>query len=222
MSPGYYQRLVAPLGDATNLDAFIRDELTSTRRMLLARHPERALRRMAFAALWQPLIPFDLLAATNVSDVATLLKADDPFSLLFGFELCRYRVSADAGFVDLGRSFLEKLLLDAQASTSRCNIFSALALISATKLRQAARSSIAPLFWIRLAALTHAGVLTDALGGMPESEQFLRWSSQTFTSTYVWHGVIDRRDSPRWNPNRISPDHLYAELVAAAHRVRCN
>jgi len=214
--PSYYQQLIGPLGDATSLDAFIRNELASTRRMLLERHPTHALRRIAFAALWQPLIPFDLLASVTVSDVAPLLKADDPFSLLFGFELCRDRLSADAGFVGLGRSFLEKLLLDVNASTSRCNIFSALALISTTKVRQAARASNAPLFWIRLAALAHAGVLTDALSGMPDSERFLRWATQNFYATYVWHSVIDRRDAPRWRPDWISPDHLYAELVGRA------
>jgi len=211
--PRYYQRLVAPLGNATSLNAFIREDLASTRRLLLERHPTRALRRMAFAALWQPLIPFDLLASATVLDVAPLLKAGDPFSLLFGFELCRDRLSADAGFVGLGRSFLEKLLLDANASINRCNIFSALALISSIKLRRAARASIAPLFWIRLAALAHAGVLTDALGGMPDGERFLRWATQNFYPTYVWHGVIDRREAPRWKPDWVSPDHLYAELV---------
>jgi hypothetical protein len=171
---------------------------------------------MAFAALWQPLIPFDLLDSAAISDVAPLLKADDPFSLLFGFELCGARLSADARFVKLGRSFLEKLLLDEKSSISRCNIFSALALISTINLRQAARASTAPLFWIRLAALAHAGVLTDALSGLPDSKRFLRWATQNFYPTYVWHGVIDRRDAPRWKPDWISPDHLYAELVGRA------
>lgn len=214
--PRYYERLVAPLGNATSLDAFIRDELTSTRSKLLERHPTHALRRIAFTALWQPLIPFDLLASATVSDVAQLLKAGDPFSLLFGFELCRNCLSADADFVGLGRAFLEKLLLDGNTSISRCNIFSALALISTTKLRKAARASNAPLFWVRLAALTHAGVLTDALSGMSDSESFLGWATQNFYPTYAWHGVIDRRDAPRWKPDWISPDHLYAELVGRA------
>lgn len=214
--PRYYQRLIAPLGDSTTLDAYIHGELVSARKMLLARHPEHALRRMAFAALWQPLIPFELLDSINFADVASLLKSEDPFSLLFGFELCRDRLSANSGFDGLGCAFLERLLLDSKGSTSRCNIFSAVALISTTRLRQVARASNAPLFWVRLAALTHAGVLTDALSGLPDSEQFLKWSTQKFYPAYLWHGVIDRRDSPRWRADWISPDHLYAELVGRA------
>ena len=33
---------------------------------------------------------------------------------------------------------------------------------------------------------------------------------------YLWHGVIDRRDAPRWDPQWISPEHLHAELVGRA------
>lgn len=209
----YYQRLVAPLESAVSLDAFIRGELDSSRRSLLERHRARTLRRMGFTALWQPLIPFDLLGSATISDVSPLLNSEDPFSLLFGFELCRDRLSADTGFSALGMAFLEKLLLDEKSVSNRCNIFSALALISSVKLRHAASASDAPLFWIRLAALTHAGVLTDALSDLSESERFLQWARESFYPTYFWHSVIDRRDAPQWKPDWINPDQLYAELV---------
>jgi len=211
--PAYYRQLIAPIHHSADLNAFIGDELASTRKALLQRHRTRALRRMAFSALWQPLIPFDLLASVSVPEVTPLLQAEDPFSLLFGFELCRDRLQADAGFDELGLRFIEKLLLDADASMNRCNIFSAVALIASTRVRSAARASNAPLFWVRLSALAHAGVLTDALRGMAQSERFLRWSVENFSPTYVWHGVIDRREAPRWKPDWISPDHIYAELV---------
>ena len=62
-------------------------------------------------------------------------------------------------------------------------------------------------------------MLTDALSGMPNSERFLQWATQNFYPIYVWHSIIDRRDAPRWKPEWISPDHLYAELVGRAEGV---
>jgi hypothetical protein len=136
--------------------------------------------------------------------------------LLLGFELCARLLPRDAGFAGPGTSFLEKLLVDPAGSAARCTVFSALALITTVHVRAAAKAADAPLYWTRLAALAHAGVLTDALRGMPDSEGFLQWASENFLPAYIWHGVIDRRDAPRWNPDWISPDHLYAELVGRA------
>ena len=65
----YYHRLIAPLADSGTLSAFIDGELASARRALLKAHPRRALRRLAYSALAQPLIPFDLLGSLGISDV---------------------------------------------------------------------------------------------------------------------------------------------------------
>lgn len=210
--PQYYSRLVAPLCDSEAIQAFIAGELIENRRSIFERNPIQALRRMAYAALWQPLIPFDLLASLKLSDVRALLDADDPFSLLFCFELCCRLLPKDTGFVDLGTACLRKLL-DVETSQPRCHIFSALALISGANIRRVTKASQAPVFWVRLAALAHAGVLTDALADMAEPEKFLRWSGENFYSVYHWHGMVDRRDAPRWSPDWITPDHIHAEVV---------
>src|SRR5207249_4378108 len=115
-------RLAGPLPVSTSLDAYIGNELSVARKALLVRHPKRGLRRIAFASLWQPLIPFDLLSSMGVVDIASLLHAEDPFSLLCGFELCRARLHDDAAFADLGTSFLKKLLLEEKASMGRCHM----------------------------------------------------------------------------------------------------
>jgi hypothetical protein len=215
--PEYYYRLLAPLRSSANLETFIGDELAIARKTLLDRHPAVGLRRIAFSALWQPLIPFEMLSGIFVEELEVLLSAEDPFSLLFGFELCRARLSGHKGFDGLGVSFLQKLFIDEKRSMDRCNIFSACALLSTISLRRVAKASNAPLFWVRLASLAHAGVLADSLRGMPETEKFLKWASKNFYPAYIWHGVVDRRDAPRWNPEWISPDHLYAELAGRAY-----
>jgi hypothetical protein len=214
--PDYYFRLVGRLERSTSLNAYVADELAILRRTIFERHPLRAMRRLGFLALWQPLIPFDMLSTTDVSDFSPLLHAEDPFSLLCGFELCCKCLTPTRAVVDLGASLLTKLLLDAKTSRGRCDIFSACAIVSTINIRLAARTANAPLFWTRLAALAHAGVLTDALTGIADTKGFLRWSMQNWLPNYLWYSVIDRRDAPEWNPEWIIPDQLYAELVGRA------
>jgi hypothetical protein len=46
-----------------------------------------ALRRIAYSAVRQRLISFDALSSFATSEVSGLLVSEDPFSLLFGFEI---------------------------------------------------------------------------------------------------------------------------------------
>jgi hypothetical protein len=209
----YFERLVGPRPTSVDLNAYIGNELLAARAELYKRHPDRALRRMGFSALWEPLLPFDLLRSIQVTDTKPLLKAEDPYTLLFGFELCRAHFDTDAQFIGLGRSFLDKLLLDDKRSMARCTVFSAAALISTVMLRRVSGVDGAPLFWTRLAGLAHAGVITDALAALPDSDDFFSWASGNFYGTYTWYSAIDRRDSPRWKPDWIAPHQVYAELV---------
>jgi len=210
--PDYYARLLAPVGDTKEPAAFMSGPLAVARAELARKHPAIALRRIAYSAVWRPLIPFDLFGTLRPSEISALLKAQDPFSLLCGFELCCVR-AADLEFLELGTQFLNTLLLDAESSKRRCTFFAAFALVTTVNIRNAAKASAAPLFWVRLAAFTHAGVLTDALSAIPDAEGFLRWAAEHFTPTYIWNTVIDRREAPRWSPDWIDPEHLVAELV---------
>ncbi len=211
--PEYYENLVARLENSRSLVSFIEDELATTRRSLVSRSPSHGLRRTAFLALWRPLIPFDLHASLSKADIQPLQGSEDPFSLLFGFEMCAVMLEKDPEIVELGASFLDKLLGDTLKSERRIKLFSACALITTTELRRAAKAPTAPTFWVRLAALAHAGVITDALSGLEKPEGFWCWTNENLLPTYIWHGVVDRHEAPRWNPEWISPDILFAELV---------
>jgi hypothetical protein len=211
----YYHLLVPPVANSTEFSSYIEKEFSDACQNLVVRHPRSALRRIAFCALRQNLVPFAILRPLGVAGISTLLAANDPFSLLCGFELCRDQLASDPAFSDLGASFLERLLLDAEAE-NRHYIFSACALISSLRIRRSARASGFPVFWARLAALSHAGVLADALAGMPDAKEFFRWASEHFYPSYAWHCAVDLRDAPRWRYDWISPDHLYAELVGRA------
>jgi hypothetical protein len=142
------------------------------------------------------------------------LTAEDPFSLVFGFELCQHRLSkGEKAAAVLGTKFLKRLFGDKEWLQSRLELFSACAVIGMVTLRQAANDPPPPLSWFRLAVLSHAGVLTTALRGIKKTSGFFKWIANDFGGTYLWHLAIDPLDEPRWEPDWIGPGALKAELI---------
>ncbi len=146
----------------------------------------------------------------------TLLEAFDPFSLLCGFELCRPRLEKNKSFERLGAEFLQRLFGDDAQLRRRCEIFSACAIVTTVTLRRTFDEASAPLFWFRLSALTHAGLLTDALRWVNDAPCFLKWVTDGVGTSFHWYGLYDRRDAPRWRPEWIIPEQIEAELLGRA------
>lgn len=211
--PGYFQRLTAPRGSAKNLAEFVAGELAGRRRALLKKNKKLAIRRIAYSALARDLVPFDLMNVLKPSDFNSLLAASDPFSLLFAFEVASARILKEKRFEGLGTKALEKLFVDDKASVARSTIFSACAMISAVRLRTVFSELEAPLFWFRLAAFSHAGVLTNALAALPRPDEFLDWAGREIGTSFVWYTAVDRRDAPRWDIEWLSPEQIRAELL---------
>jgi hypothetical protein len=210
-APQYYHRLTAKLGDAATLQDFRDGELKAERASLMERNADLGLRRAAFGAVARRLGEVELFSSVSAESVRKLLAADDPYSLVFGFELCCAGIGRDGGFSDLGEAFLNKLF-DNEKGLKRCEIYSACALVAMVEIRRAARASAAPVFWTRHAAFTHAGVLVDALARLPDTRGFWRWAMEGFYGYYNWSGVVDKREAPGWRPEWIAPEILYAQL----------
>ena len=214
----YYERVIAPLGDAPDIQSFVASQLATERGDLFKKCPKSALRRIGYSALWRPLVPFGLLSKVEPNEIAGLLSADDPFSLLCGFELCRALLANDTkAFTELGDLFLQKLLPYEGENKNRCHVFSGCAIIAMATIRRRAKATGRPVFWSRLAALTHAGVLCDGLGASPDAEKFFQWATENYGPTSLWHNVVDRREAPRWRVEWIHPEHLHAELIGRCH-----
>uniref|UniRef100_UPI00262655A2 hypothetical protein n=1 Tax=Breoghania sp. TaxID=2065378 RepID=UPI00262655A2 len=160
-----------------------------------------------------------LFASLELSDLSPLLNAEDPFSLLLGFEICRVRIEGNAAFIELGTQFLEKLFGEPETCNARLGIYAACAIITTNEVRKSAKATNKPIFWIHLAALAHAGVLTQGLIGLPDPKGFLNWAADRFLPHYVWTCIVDRREAPRWKPEWISPDHLMTELFGRTQNV---
>jgi hypothetical protein len=208
----YYVRLVGPIPQLSFADYIARERKEHL--SLLLRRELVGLRRLAYSAISRPLIPFDDLDSLALTEIEKLLTAEDPFSLIFGFEICQHRLGQGRKAAGaLGTKFLKRLLGDEKWLQSRLELFSACAVIGMVALRPAANDPEPALSWFRLAVLTHAGVLTTALRGLQKTADFLKWSIRDFGSTYLWRTVVDARDEPRWEAEWISPEALKAELV---------
>jgi len=212
----YFESLVGPRSHDTEIAAYISGPLRSYRSEMLTRSAKLGLRRIAYSGIAFSLIPSDELKKIDIGAVEGLLEAEDPFSLLFGLQIAAQRVSANKRYVGLGVKFLDKLFKDQECLESRCTLFCACAVVAVVKARALFNEQETPLHWFRLAALTHAGVLTDALRDMRKPKGFLDWVTREIGPEYLWHGIVDRADAPRWVPEWISAKHIEAELIGQA------
>jgi hypothetical protein len=209
----YYVRLVGPVQTVASFADYLQREHKRHREFLLSRG-SIGLRRLAYSAVSRSLVPFEELEAVPLRQLAELLTAEDPFSLVFGFEVCQHRLGkGQKAAAALGTKFLRRLLGDEKWLQSRLELFSACAVIGAVTLRPAADELPPPLSWFRLAIFAHAGVLTTALRGIKKPSDFLKWAAKDFGSTYLWHTVIDARDDPRWESEWMGPGPLKAEVI---------
>ncbi|MEZ2142262.1 hypothetical protein AAE026_08140 [Bradyrhizobium sp. DN5] len=209
----YFERLVGPLAATSDFPAYVAGPLEEHRAHLL-RKGRSGLRRLAFTGLSRGLLPDAILSKRPLKEVEMLLEAGDPFSLIFGFELCAIKVAAgESGAAQLGLRFLERIFGDKDWLRQRCELFAACAVVSIVRLRRIIKDRSAPLHWFRLASLTHAGVLTNALGGMSRTSDFLNWAIKELGPSYTWFGIVDVAEAPRWDSEWIDPEYMKHELI---------
>jgi hypothetical protein len=208
----YFERLIGPIPAGGNLSDYVKDQLTSFQRFMLTKG-DVGVRRLAYGCLSDQVMPLKGMAGVSLAQAEPLLGAFDPFSLLFGFNICveRYR-AGDKAAIAMGRRFLDRLFKDEAWLQRRCEVFSACALIASVRLRSLANQHGAPLYWFRLAALAHAGVLANALSEISDTGKFLKWAVEGFSGAYTWHAVPDLREEPRWDSEWIAPDSIKAEI----------
>ena len=85
-------------------------------------------------------------------------------------------------------------------------------------LRSIANAANAPLDWFRLAALSHAGVLTDALKHIRKPKGFLKWALSQHAASYWWHTVVDTHEEPKWEAEWLFPEGIIAELIGRCYQ----
>ena len=212
----YYTRLVGPIPSGPLLDDTV--SRLAHQKYLLSKGVV-GLRRIAHSSISHALIPFEHLKGTSDEQLDKLLELKNPFALVFGFEVCRFRLSqGDKAAAAEGTSFLKTLFASKSSLRSRCELFTACALVTTVALRPIANAANAPLDWFRLAALSHAGVLTDALKHMRKPKDFLKWASSQYATPYWWHTVVDTHEEPKWEAEYLFPEGIIAEIIGRCYQ----
>lgn len=212
----YYVRLVGAVPTRKLLDD--PGPLLAQQKHLLSKG-EIGLRRIAHSSISHALIPFKQLKGVSLKELEKLLELNDPFALVFGFEVCRYCLSEGSeAAIELGTRFLDALFADKSVLKARCELFSACAIISTVAIRPIVNEATAPLDWCRLAALSHAGVLTDALRQIRKPSDFLKSTLFQYSGSYWWHTVIDAHEEPKWVSEWLLPEGLVAELIGRCYQ----
>lgn len=215
--PAYYRALLPEPHADQAYDRYLRDTLTNERVYQLGMNMALAPTRISISGLSQSLIPFDLVKSLGTTDLEILIGREDPFSLLFVFEVATRRVPSDPSFIEIGTKALDRLFGDRAEARARAALFSACAVLSVVGLQRVAAVRSLPLFWRRLLAFTHAGVLTNALGSnLQRAEEFNKWAFDQFGPRFFWASLAERRLAPRWWPEWVDPSGLYAEFVGRA------
>lgn len=212
----YYEHLVGAVPTRKLVDDT--GPLLAQQKHLLSKG-EVGLRRIAHSSISHALIPFKQLKGVSLKELEKLLELNDPFALVFGFEVCRYHLSeGDEAARELGTRFLDALFADKSALMARCELFAACAIISTVAIRPIVNGATAPLDWCRLATLSHAGVLTDALRQVRRPSEFLKWCWSQYSGSYWWHTVIDAHEEPKWVSEWLLPEGLVAELIGRCYQ----
>ena len=210
----YWSSLLPTPAPDQDFATYIEGPLQAHHTHMLVLNPKLACSRIGHTSAASAVIPFELLAKFAPQDFATALANEDALSLLFVFEVAAGRLQDGAEWENLGTRVLEKLFGDKEATNRRCELLSAAIVISFARLRRVREWRAAPLFWRRLAALTQASVLADALSVLPKPAPFRAWAYKNLGADYHWQTVTDRRDGPLWFPQVIEPQPLKAWMAA--------
>lgn len=225
--PRHWDNLTATPERSQTLPQFIDDELAAERRARVAADVGCGFSSMALTFGAPELVPREWIRGldveTVVRGVSELATAEDHFSLAGAFEICADCVAKDARFVALGEQLLDRLFADTDALLRRCQTFAAAFVLATARLAMHATTRTRPVYWRRLAAVAHAGLVVRACGASPmEREGLLRWALRLRGLEYKVSVYLDVSVEPQWRPEWLDPGILAADVfgrVNAATRL---
>jgi hypothetical protein len=211
--PSYWSTLL-PLTEGDDFESYVGKRLPAHQESLMKLNPKLAMSRIGYTAATPSTVRNDLMGSLKPEDFSICTQKNDPFSLLFAFEVAAYNLHADQAWEMIGTESLTKLFSSKEEFDDRGRLLAASTIIAYAGLSKVAPWRAAPIYWRRLAAFSHAGVLTDSLWGMCNPEAFLKWAMNHFAAGYHWQVLFERREAPLWWPDAIEPGTIKAELCA--------
>lgn len=215
--PRHWENLTAAHERSQTLVQFIEDELAAERAARVAADLPRGFSTMALTFGAPELVPKDWLRGLDVEavvrGVGALIDAEDHFSLVGAFEICADALARDARFGALGEQLLDRLFGDTDTLLDRCRTFGAGFVLASAHLALHATTRDRPVYWRRLAAVAHAGLIVRTCASFAvKPEEFLRWALRARRLEYLLSVHLDMAAEPQWRPEWLDPGILAADL----------
>ncbi|MCK1474156.1 hypothetical protein IVB27_04845 [Bradyrhizobium sp. 197] len=213
----HWENITAKCRTSKTLPEFIEQELAAERAARIALDAGVAIDVLSLTFGGPELVPLELMGQIDpeimMASLRRLLDYADPFALSGAFDLCADRIVADERFVDLGDAILARLLSDPQRLRSELTVFATAFVIAGAHLAEHETLRKQPVFWRRLAAASHASLVTRILGpGSDDGSSLLTWAMRIAGKTFYLSVLNDAYVEPRWRPDWISPNFLVADI----------
>lgn len=210
----YWSTLLPLPASENDFESYLTNTLHPHFKKALELNGELACSRMGYAAVCPEVVPSPLIKAISVQDLEWCVEKEDPFSLLFAFEVAADRLQEGGEWGEIGTRAITRLIGDTNALTRRCELIAAGVVIAFERLSQLQEWKQAPLYWRRLAAFCQAGVIADALSGLPDPAAFRNWAFTRLGTDFMWHSIVDRREAPLWWTDGVDPSAFKAYVAS--------
>jgi hypothetical protein len=213
----HWENITAKRLTSETLPEFIGQELAAERVARIVLDPSAAVDVLSLTFGAPELVPLEAVRQiepeTLTASLGGLLDHGDPLALSGAFDLCADRAAADGRFVDLGDAILDRILSDPQRLRSELTTFATAFVIAGAHLAEHETLRKQPVFWRRLAAASHASLVTRILGpGNDDESSLLTWAMRVAGKTFYLSVLNDAHIESRWRPDWISPNFLAADI----------
>ncbi|MGM4917179.1 hypothetical protein [Tardiphaga sp. 813_E8_N1_3] len=213
----HWENVSAKHQSSQTIAQFISDELAAERRARIADDPRVAIDTISLTFGAPELVPLEMFREIDASILLDSLKrltdVPDPFALCGALDICIDRASADQRFLEVGEIILDRLAGDPKRLLGELNTFATAFVIATAHLAQHEVMRRLPVFWRRLAAFSHACLVTRALGANDtEDHPLLSWATRLSGKQFYLSVLNEAHVEPRWRPDWVSPGYLAADI----------
>lgn len=224
----HWENLTAKRLTSELLVDFVQNELAAQRASHFTEDIKVALDVVSLTFGSPELVPLETLGQFKADEMLEALKHlvqyTDPFALAGAFDICADRIDSDPRFVALGEEILDRLLSDPKRLHGELTTFATGFVVASAYLAEHQTLRRQPVFWRRLAAASHAALVTRVLGGSNDEESsLLNWAMRITGKSFYLSVMSDFDVEPRWRPDWINPNFIaadvYGRLLASLERL---
>jgi hypothetical protein len=214
----HWENLTARRLSSELLSEFAKNELAVQRKAHFTKDLKDAFDIVSLTFGDPDLVPVETMRSFSAEEVSTalrhMLQFNDPFALTGAFDICAERALAEPQFVGLGDELLERILGNRKRLQGELTTFATAFVFASAFLAEHQTLRHQPVFWRRLAAASHASLVTRVLGpgNDDEDSSLLSWAMRISGKTYYLSVMNDFDHEPRWRPDWINPNFVAADI----------